>query len=176
MTMCRSASEGAVPFRLASMTRRQASTVTSSPRSLAASSTFQATSSDLSGVSSSETAPVRSSATAPNENAFMVMPPPILCRSSLRKTRGLARHVGTSGRSAFAGLVKFQNAPGRLDVEMTVFVFEVLQVVRGDAVILGAEKQQRHGRVPRKVQGLGENQQRLPVAVQQGSFDHVAGQ
>src|SRR5271169_3638085 len=158
MTICRSASDGAVPFRLASITRRQASTVTSSPRSLAASSTFQAASRDLSGFGSSETSAC-SQATAPNETALMVISPPISYRLSLGNTRGLARDVGTGGRGILAGLIEFHDAAGCRDVEVTELVFQVLQVVRGDAVIPGAEKKQRHARIPRKVEGFGQNQQ-----------------
>src|SRR5438552_3642633 len=181
MTICRSDWAAAVPFRLASMTRRQASTVTSSPRSLAASRTFHAASSDLSGVGSSEAMPRRSRAAAPNEIACMVMSPPISYRSSLPKTlspkkRGLALDVGIAGRGVLAGLIKFQNAPGRLDVEAAKLVFQIFQVERGDAMILCAEKKQCHGRIPRKVEGFGQNQQGFPVPVHKGSFDHIARQ
>src|ERR1035438_3113693 len=118
MTICRSAGEAGVPFRLASMTRRQASTVTSSPRSLAASRTFQAASRDLSGFGSSETT-AHSDATAPNEVAFILIAPPISYRSSLRNTRGLVLDAGIGGRRVLAGLIKFHNAPGCRDVEVT---------------------------------------------------------
>src|SRR6266478_1294071 len=134
MTICRSDWAAGVPFRLASMTRRQASTVTSSPRSLAASRTFQAASSDLSGVGSSEAMPRRSHAAGPNEIAFIVISPPISCRSSLPKKCGLAFDVGIGGRCVLAGLIKLQNAPRRLDVEPAKLVFQGFQVVRGDAV------------------------------------------
>src|SRR5437016_1934433 len=176
MTMCRSDWAAGVPFRLASMTRRQASTVASSPRSLAASRTFQAASSDLSGFGSSEAMPKHSHATAPSEIAFIVISPPISYRSSLPKNRGLAPDVGIGGCRVLAGLIKFQNAPGGLDVEAAKLVFQVFQVVRRDAVILCAEKKQCHGRVPRKVEGFAQNQQRFPVPVHQGSFNHVARQ
>ena len=75
-----------------------------------------------------------------------------------------------------AGLIKFQNAPGRLDVEAAKLVFQIFQVERGDAVILCAEKKQCHGRIPRKVEGFGQNQQGFPVPVHKGSFDHIARQ
>src|SRR5271156_1553209 len=152
--MCRSDGEAGAPFRLASMTRRQASTVTSSPRSLAASRTIQAASRGLSGFGSSETMSMRWPATAPNEIVFMVISPPISCLSSLRKKRGLALDVGIGGRRVLAGLIKRQNAPGCLDVEAAELVLQVFQIMSGDAVILGAEKKQRHGRAPRKVEGF----------------------
>src|SRR6266700_536899 len=176
MTMCRSDWATGVPFRLASMTRRQASTVTSSPRSLAASRTFQAASSDLSGFDSSEAMPKCSHAAAPSEFAFIVISPPISYRSSLPKKRGLAFDVGIGDRRVLAGLIKFQNAPGRLDVQAAKLAFQVFQVVRSDAVILCAEKKQGHSRVPRRVEGFGQNQQRFAVPVHEGSFDHVARQ
>src|SRR5437588_11098453 len=176
--MCKSDGEATVPFRPASITRRQASTVTWSPRPLAASSTFQAASSDLSGFGSSEAAPRPSHAMAPNGIAFIVIPPPSSFRSSLAKKlspkkRGLALNVDIA---VLARLIKFQNAPGRLNVEAAKLVFQVFQIERGDAVILCAEKKQCHGRIPRKVEGFGQNQQGFPVPVHKGSFDHIARQ
>src|ERR1700693_27105 len=100
--MCKSDGEAGVFFRLASMTRRQASTVAWSPRSLAASRTFQAASRDLSGVVASETVPMRLDTTAPNEFVFTPISPPISDRSSLRKKRGLMLDVGIGARRVLA--------------------------------------------------------------------------
>ena len=55
-------------------------------------------------------------------------------------------------------------------------VSSVAQLLGGDAVILGAEEQQGHGGCPRKVERLGQNQQHLPVLVEQRAFDHVGRQ
>ena len=74
----RQAAEASVLFRFASITRRQAATVASSPRSFAASRTIQAASEGLSDFGSSEVIPGRPRVTAPNEIAlFADFPRPI---------------------------------------------------------------------------------------------------
>src|SRR5580704_3203768 len=77
---CRSYGEAGIPFRLASITRRQISTVAWSPRSLAASSTIQAASTGFSDVRSSEAEP--GSLRAPNDIAFMTNTPSAVFSSS----------------------------------------------------------------------------------------------
>src|ERR1700737_2060161 len=206
--MCKSDGGAGGPLRFASMTRRHASMVASSPRSFAASRAAQAASEGLSYVSlsdvslsdlvlsdlvpsdlglsdlalsdlapsdlgSSEIIPRRSPAAAPNWIAFMVnVPQPI----SMHVMRSQAVRTGFSTRGIFACLIEFQNASGCVDVEAGKLVFQVGQVQRGDAVIFCAEKQQCHGRRPRKVEGFGQNQQHLSVLAQQGAFNHIAGQ
>ena len=77
--------------------------------------------------------------------------------------------------AALARLAEGQNAARRLDVEATVIAFETSEVVGGDPMILGAEEQQRHGRVPREFEGLGKDQQHFAILVEKRAFDHVAG-
>src|SRR6202790_4973673 len=164
-------SDGAAarPFRLASMTRRQASTAASSPRSLAASRTIQAASAGLSEFGSPEVMAGRSRAMVPNDMAFI---DDFLsgARSSIsmRMMRRRASGGRVRGRGALARLIELQNAPRGLDIEAAIFALHVIQVLPGDAVILGAQKQQRHGGLPREVEGFRQNQQHVPVPVDQG--------
>src|SRR5665213_1162856 len=142
--MRRSDGEAGLPFRLASMTRRQTSTVASSPRSLAASRTIQAVSEGLSGLGSSETTPKRWRVAVPNGIAFIAdIPQPGSARSSLVHLQGgRAAQVGIRGSGGLARLIELQNAAGGLDIEPAVVFFEVFQVLCGNAVILGAQEQQ----------------------------------
>src|ERR1700742_5114255 len=128
MTTCRSDEEAAIPFRLASMTRRQTSTVAWSPRSLAASRTIQAASS---GFASPETTPKRSDAPAPNEIAFIAdISPKTRAAISLHQKCGVGFGIRIPG--TFARLIEFQNSPRCLDIEAAKLAFEVIQIVCGD--------------------------------------------
>src|SRR5260370_41456515 len=102
--MCKSDGEASAPRRFASMTRRHASTVASSPRSFAASRTAQAASEDLSdeGLSdvsladvsladlalsdlgSPEIIPRRSGAVVPNRIVFIANVPQAISRLNAR--------------------------------------------------------------------------------------------
>src|ERR1700682_2200101 len=103
--MCKSDGEASAPLRFASMTRRHAATVASSPRSFAASRATQAASEGLSDESPSDLglsdlAPSdlgspeiiprrRSGAAAPNRIAFMVnVPRPISHLNAYDAERG----------------------------------------------------------------------------------------
>src|ERR1700732_371474 len=122
------------------MTRRQASTVSWSPRSLAASRTIQAASRGLSDCDASEALPGR--LRAPNEIPFMAdHPHPVSGRHSLHRQRGLPLGAGIGIPGMLARLVEFQHAAGCLEIEAAKFAFLVFQFLGGDAVILGAEKQ-----------------------------------
>src|ERR1700686_3194225 len=141
--MCRSASEAGVPFRLASMTRRQASTVAWSPRSFAASRTIQAASEDLSEFGSSAVVPRRSRATAPNGIAFICdVPLPFRIGNLNTSSDGGRLGPGLNTRGILPGRGEFQAASRCLEVEAAKPPFQVVQVLRGDAVILCAQKQQ----------------------------------
>src|ERR1700730_10997513 len=107
--MCKSDGEAGAPLRFASMTRRHAATVASSPRSFAASRAAQAASKGLSAMSlsyvslsdlalsdlglsdlgSPEILPKRAGAAAPNRIAFMVnVPRPISRLNAYDAERG----------------------------------------------------------------------------------------
>src|SRR5450756_2236012 len=132
------------------MTRRQTSTVGWSPRSLAASSTIQAAFSTFSGFGSSE--PMLGRLRTPNVSPFMAdTSPGFRSVVSLHRQRGLSRRARIGIPRMLALLVEFQNAARGLDVEAAEFLFQAAQLIRGDAVILGAEEQQRHGRGPGKI-------------------------
>src|SRR5471030_2256565 len=122
-----------VPLRSASMTRRQISTVAWSPRSFAASRTIQAVSSGLFGLDPSATKSGRLRASVPksNEIAFIANNPlgPIVSMHRLR----LTPQLGIGIPRILAGLIKFKNAPGCLDVEVAKLDFQIFQVLRGDA-------------------------------------------
>jgi len=107
----------------------------------------------------------------PNVIALMFVGP-----HSWRGERGLQRRRRIHHLAVLARLIECQNASRRLDVETAVFVLQVLQILRGDAVILGAEEEQGHRRVPGEVERLAKDQEHLPVPVEHGALDHVAGQ
>src|SRR5260370_32394824 len=173
--------EAGLPFRLASITRRQISTVAWSPRSFAASRTSQAASSGFSGFDSSVFAPgflpKRWPAAPPNRIAFIAdIPHPLSVRSSLHGKRGLPLGAGIGASGMLARLIELQDAAGCLDVEAAKFAFQIVQVLGGDAGILCAKEQEPPGRGPPKVPRLGQHEQHLPNLVQQGPFGLDADQ
>ena len=96
---------------------------------------------------------------------------------SLRRKRGLAPQARNRHPWHSCGTDRISRTLREVStLRRPILAFQVVQVLGGDAVILGAEKQQRHGRRPRKVERLGQDQQHFPVPVQQGAFDHVARQ
>src|ERR1700719_1651967 len=157
LMMSRSGVEGCRPFRLASMTRRQTSAVASSLKSVAASRTVRAASSVPSCFEASmsvfagppflpklSAADLPNTGTAlPNVTAFM-----FVSSHSGRGMRHRLRLAGLGSRPILAGLIECKNASRRLDVEAAVLAFQVSQVLRGDAMIFCAEKQQGHRRLP----------------------------
>src|ERR1700693_5540485 len=109
--MCKSDGEAGVLFRLASMTRRQASTVAWSPRSFAASRTIQAASEDFSEFGSSAVVPRRSRAAAPNGIAFICdVPLPFRIGNLNTSSAGGRLGPGLNTRGILAGLIEFQDA------------------------------------------------------------------
>src|SRR5690349_2695923 len=119
------------------MTRRQAATAASSPRSFAASSTSQAATTDDAPAAGPSVSAVRGlRSTVRNVSMPASMHLELTGRTGIGRAAGLAR------------LIELQNAPGGLDVEGAELALEFAQIGDGDAVILGAEKQQRHGRTP----------------------------
>src|ERR1700722_13382514 len=157
LMMSRSGVEGCRPFKLASMTRRQISAVASSLRSVAASRTVRAVSSVPSCLEASisvfapppflpklSAADLPNTGTAlPNVTAFM-----FVSSHSGRGKCDRLRLAGFGNRAILAGLIECKNASRRLDVEAAVLAFQVSQVLRGDAVIFCAKKQQGHLRLP----------------------------
>src|SRR3984893_7669888 len=157
LMMSRSGVEGCRPFKLASMTRRQNSPVASSLRSVAASRTVRAVSSVPSCLEASisvfapppflpklSAADLPNTGTAlPNVTAFM-----FVSSHSGRGKCDRLRLAGFGNRAILAGLIECKNASRRLDVEAAVLAFQVSQVLRGDAVIFCAEKQQGHRCLP----------------------------
>src|SRR5882724_2289161 len=129
------------------MTRRQASTVAWSPRSLAASSTSQAVSKD-SGARWSE-AGSRSCTEMPGDITFIAdFRQPTSSRTPQCHLEGAAIEVRNWIAGILARLIEFQHAPGRLRVDPAVLGFRLLQFIRGDAVIFGAQEKQGHRRRP----------------------------
>src|SRR6202047_2503120 len=168
--MRRSDTEGCLPFKLASMTRRQMSATASSLRSVAASRTVRAASSVPSCFDGSTLlsatplflpkvwgAALPNAGTAlPNGIAFM-----LVGLHSWHGKRGLPLRAGLRCFAILARLIEGQNAPRCLDVEAAILAFQVSQILRGDAMVLGAEKQQGHHRLPGEIEGLGKDQQRF---------------
>src|SRR5215212_9406034 len=130
--MCRSCGDTNVPFKLASITRRQTSTVAWSPRSFAASRTIHAASSGFSCLVSSEPLPGR--LRAPNEIAFIWLP---LDRFSHRISPGRRLNVAVGDARIFARLIEFQNLMGRLHIEAAIFLFQLLQLLCRNTMIFG---------------------------------------
>src|SRR6516162_10745774 len=156
-----------MPRRLASITRRQTSTVASSPRSLAASSTSQAVSTgDLSDWASpaAERMLIESMVNFLRSTQY---------RCSARRDQRLGAKAGLRRSGIPARTVKFENALRRLDVETIEIALQRGQLACRDAVILCAEEKQRHGGLPGKLQRFGQDQQHLPVPVDHGALDHV---
>src|ERR1700743_2904298 len=149
--MCRSAGDTTVPLRLASITRRQASTVASSRRSLAASSTSQAMSTGERSIASPVS--LRS-----KEESMITSPG--CCRWE-GSTDGQLGFAAAAGLAVLARPIERQHAPRGREVEAAELALQVAQLACGDAVILGAEEQQRHGGLPVEVERLGEDQQHL---------------
>src|SRR5579859_2031699 len=141
MTTCRSACGASMPFRSASMTRRQASTVASSPRSLAASSTSQAIST---GDRSSWLSP------ALRRRAEFMAVSPCLCQvgASVHGELSFTAEAGFDGIGVPACPIELEDVLRRLDVEPAELAFEIAQILGSDAMILGAEEQQPHGGGP----------------------------
>src|ERR1700736_3104069 len=115
-----------LPFRLASITRRQTSTVAWSPRSLAASRTIQAASSGLSGLGSSRFIAEPWRAAVPNVAVVMVVGPRSASRPSrrLRKKRAGAPKVERRVAGILARFVEFQNAARSLEIEAAELAFQ----------------------------------------------------
>src|ERR1700742_3439710 len=113
--MCISDGDAGLPLRFASITRRQISTVTWSPRSLAASRTAQTLSCAPSGFAASDAISGRWRRALPKE---MAVPAPLPKGFILRcDTRRLARRLGSGIVDIPARLIEFQDAAGRFDIE-----------------------------------------------------------
>src|SRR5215470_7052583 len=117
MTTCRSEGKASLPFRSASMIRRQISTVAVSPRSLAASRTSQAASA---GDRSS-----RSSPEARRSEEFMSCPCLLRMLLLVDREPRLAAGAGLGGVGLAARLIEFENALRGRDVEPAEFAFEI---------------------------------------------------
>src|ERR1700759_2881261 len=145
------------------MTRRQASTAASSPRSLAASSTSQAMSTGDRSIASLLS--LRS-----KEESMITSPG--CCRSAVSVERQLGFAAG-AGIAALARAVERQHASRRRDIEAAELALQVAQLPRVVSGIRGAEKQQRHCGPPVEVERLGDDQQHLAVTVDQRALDDI---
>src|SRR5437879_9795721 len=97
--------------------------------------------------------------------SLSIFPSQSVISMQMKRRRALQARISTPG--ILARLIEFQNAAGGLDVKAAKLVFQVIQVLCGDAVIFCAEKKQRHCGLPRKVEGFGENQQHFSLLVEQ---------
>jgi len=61
---------------------------------------------------------------------------------SLHNKRRLALRAGIGAVGILARLIEFQNALGGLDLEAAKLALQIIQLFGGDAVILGAKKEQ----------------------------------
>src|SRR6266581_6795624 len=178
--MSRSDSAINAPLRLASMTRRQTSTVGPSPRSIAASSTTQtASTEDRSGVDTSDSKKALISAATLRRWAMLAgdrrcSVPCMLI--SMRLHVGFAARTSPDERIALARLVELQDAAGRLGVKVLICRRHLAELARGNAVSFRAEEQQRHHRVPREFERLGQDQQHFAVPIEQRVIDHIGWQ
>src|SRR5690242_8093740 len=102
------------------MTRRQASTVASSPRSLAASSTSQA-------MSAGERSSWLSLALL-RRRELMIVPLPVPKRTSVHRELDFVARVLLDGVGIAARPVEFENALGGRDIEPAELTFEIGQV------------------------------------------------
>src|SRR5262249_44487286 len=75
--------------------------------------------------------------------------------------------------TALARLIELKHDLRCLGVEVVIFRRELLQLARGDAVILGAKEQKRHRGIPGEAERFRQDQQRLPVPVEQRALDQV---
>src|SRR4029078_7590514 len=97
---------------------------------------------------------------------------PLSLSRSVNLELGLTARGGVGRRAVLARLVELQDAARRLNVEPAELALTVLEVARRDQMVLGAEEQERHGRVPGEVERLAQHQQHLAVAVLHRGPDH----
>src|SRR5262252_4257227 len=129
------------------MTRRQASMVDPSPKSLAASITIQAASmSDSSGFDLSPSKKALTSASTLRRWAMFAGDrfSFALTIISMRLNFELAIGAALGAAAVLARLIELDDGLRRLRVQILIFRRELPQIARGDAVILGAQEQQRH--------------------------------
>src|SRR5690242_5166960 len=132
------------------MTRRQASMVDPSPKSLAASITIQAASmSDGSGFDLSPSKNALISASTLRRWAMFANDKFSFALTIISMRLDFELSVGALAPAAvLARLIELDDGLGRFRIQIFIFRRELPQLAGGDAVILGAQEQKRHRGVP----------------------------